>query len=217
MGFKEGTGKLMVFIFTIIFNIGVIASCCSPQWIILTASEVNAQNQEQIEVQYGPFYSQTRTCTGSECTGWGKSVDISDCKYVEGSSGKLCNHLNTWRTLAICCLIIVLIGGFLVLAGCCCQCLTCGCVGNSMDCIVNMLFWIEVVLSIVAWSFVISFVNIIRDAPQILSTGYLWGFWVFISSGTILGAIYAITADWAAESSFFRSFFRCLTCRCNKD
>lgn len=89
------------------------------------------------------------------CTSWeSKSLDLSDCESVTGSGEKkICNHLATWRVTGMLCLILVLIGGGLVCAASCCQLVTCGCCGNSLTCISNVLFWLEVVLSIVTWSF----------------------------------------------------------------
>jgi len=54
------------------------------------------------------------------------------------------------------------------------------------------------------------------------SSEYQWGFWLFIASGTIMGAMSAVMADWAAEDSALRGIWRCVlctvTCRmCRKD
>lgn len=219
MGCKEGIGKFLVWIFTAFFAAGVIASCCAPQWIGLSSTPDSSSPLETINVQYGPFYSQVQACSDGVCQGWDKqTISLTDCETIsDGSKNTLCTHLNTWRTMASICLALVVVGGCLVLAACCCQAFTCGCCGGSLDCIANVLFWIEVILSIVGWSFTIASVQVIKDAPNVNSVGYLWGFWVFIFAGTVGGALAAVTADWAAEDSVMRTIFRCLTCRCRKD
>ena len=86
----------------------------------------------------------------------------------------------------------------------------------------NFLFWVEVILSIVVWSFAISSLSLIKSSPSVSSSGYQWGFWLFIATGTVVGALAAWMADWAAEDSFAREFWHCikaiLLCRmCRKD
>ena len=168
-----------------------------------------------------PFLPQInfRTCVeGPEgqtetCGKWvQKTVDLSDCDSVGQDVEKLCGQLATWRSMGIICLILVLIGGGLVFMASCCQIVTCGCCGNSLTCISNLIFWVEVVLSIVAWSFAISSLKLIETGPTVTSTEYQWGFWLFLFSGTVFGALAAITADWAAEDSFLRGIFHCFTC-----
>ena len=179
-------------------------------------------------MQFGPFYGMSRTCVrrdggASSCSSWETTaIDLSDCEKVDDPSSsidleKLCNQMNTWRSLGIACLCLVLIGGMLVFAASCCQIVTCGCCGNSLTCVSNVLFWIEVILSIVCWSFAISSLHIIKDAPSVTESGYEWGFWVFIATGTVVGALAAWMADWAAEDSCLRGVWHCITCRsCRK-
>jgi len=217
---KRGTGKCLVFFFTIAFNIGVIVSCSAPSWISFTAT-TSDDASSSLEVYYGPFYSQSRTCADDgQCSEWIlNSIDLSDCESIEDSDdlATLCTRLNTWRSLAIVCLILVVLGGGLVFMGSCCQAATCGCCGNSLDCIANVLFWTEVVLSVVVWSFAISSVNLIATGESVVQTGYEWAFWVFLVFGSIVGGIAAAMADWAAEDSFLRGIWRLLTCHsCRK-
>jgi len=220
---KQGTGKCMVFFFTVIFALGVTISTLSPNWIGFHAEDKTREGVT-IQIEYGPFYGQSRHCTSildavsgntiTTCTGWeSKEVNLDDCdKIGDSSEEKLCNHLATWRVMGVFCLLLTLGGAGLVLAASCCQCLTCGCCGNSLTCISNVLFWAEVLLSIVTWSFTISSYRLIKGAATVSSTEYQWGFWLFIASGTILGAIAAWMADWAAEDSALRGIWQCLTC-----
>lgn len=219
---KRGAGKCLVFFFTIVFGLGVIIATSSPNWISFVATKGTTSS----EVEWGPFYGQHRTCTltdgtNTSCGSWKqKTVDLSDCEDVPGDSDdvqKLCSHLATWRSTGIICLILVLIGGGLVFMASCCQVVTCGCCGNSLTCISNMLFWIEVILSIVTWSFSITSLKMIKTHPSVTSTAYQWGFWLFIASGTICGALAAWMADWAAEDSCLRGAWNCILCRpCRK-
>ena len=147
-----------------------------------------------------------------------KSVDLSDCEAVQGSNSipdddlkTLCNKISTWRSTGIICLILMLVGGGLVFAASCCQMVTCGCCGNSLTCIANVLFGIEVILSIVTWSFAISSLRFIKSGPSVTSTEYQWGFWLFLVSGTIAGALATWMADWAAEDSCLRGIWQCIT------
>lgn len=218
---KQGTGKCLVWVFTIMFGLGVIISTASPNWIAFAADgSVGNEGGDKIsnEVEWGPFYGQYRTCTGTTCDAWvTKSFDIDDCSSVGDDLTKLCNHLNAWRSLGILCLCLMLIGGGLVLAASCCQMITCGCCGNSLTCISNVLFGVEVILSIAAWSLAITSLREIKTSPAVTSSGYQWGFWLFIASGTILGALAAWMADWAAEDSCLRGIWHCITCRsCRK-
>lgn len=230
---KRGAGKCLVFFFTIAFGLGVIISTSSPNWIGFTADSLTRENESR-EVAWGPFYGQYRTCTTQEdgsakCGKWKmKTVDLSDCEVidnsnVEGDLRTLCNHVATWRSTGIMCMILMLIGGGLVFAASCCQMVTCGCCGNSLICISNVLFGIEVVLSIVTWSFAIASLKLIETGPSVTSTEYQWGFWLFLISGTIIGGLATWMADWAAEDSCLRGILRCITChsyresRGNKD
>mmetsp|Transcript_5257 Transcript_5257/g.11933 ORF Transcript_5257/g.11933 Transcript_5257/m.11933 type:complete len:230 (+) Transcript_5257:86-775(+) len=216
--FKQGTGKCLVFFFTILFGLGVTISTLSPNWItFVTTDETRGGSYD--EVEWGPFYGQFRTCTGGDggsCGKWQtKSLDTSDCDSIEGYDDiqTLCRHLNTWRITGILCLCLVLIGGGLVFAASCCQMVTCGCCGNSLTCISNVLFWAEVLLSIVTWAFAISSLSLIKAGPSVSSSGYQWGFWLFLFSGTVFGAIAAWMADWAAEDSALRGIWQCITCK----
>ena len=57
----------------------------------------------------------------------------------------------------------------------------------------------------------------IKNATGVLDSSYQWGFWTFIACGTVLGAMAACMADWAAEDSALRGIWHCLTCRsCRK-
>ena len=163
------------------------------------------------------YYFIYSTCdeTLSTCGSWeSKSIDLSDCESIQdGAEEKLCNHLNTWRITGILSLIAVLIGGGLVFAASCCQMVTCGCCGLS-----NVLFWIEVILSIVTWAFTISSLNLVKDGANMVSdSGYQWGFWLYILCGTIIGALSAWMADWASEDSCLRGVWYCILCKhCRK-
>mmetsp|Transcript_13917 Transcript_13917/g.23175 ORF Transcript_13917/g.23175 Transcript_13917/m.23175 type:complete len:239 (-) Transcript_13917:1470-2186(-) len=228
---KRGSGKCLVFFFTIAFAIGVVVACSAPSWISFAASLPDADAGQTLEIHWGPFYGQSRVCsevTGSEeddCTKWKmKTIDLSDCEAIPETTesddvdlAKLCTRLTSWRSLAVVCLILVVIGGCFVFAGSCCQALTCACCGNSMDAVANVLFWFEVVLSIAAWSLCINSLSLIRNSPSVTETSYEWAFWVFVVFGTIIGGVAATMADWAAEGSCLRWFFRCITCRKKDD
>lgn len=220
---KRGMGKCMVFFFTIVFGLGVVISTSAPNWIGFVSTVPETNPVEKTYVNWGPFYGQYKTCTESPdgqsqtCSKWKqRSFDLSDCDTIGDNKGdnikKLCGQLGTWRSMAIICLILVLIGGGLVFMASCCQMVTCGCCGNSLTCISNVIFWIEVVLSIVAWSFTISSLKLIATAPSVTHTEYQWGFWLFLFSGTVFGAMAAWMADLAAEDSCLRGAFHCLTC-----
>lgn len=173
------------------------------------------------------------TCTQSgdgqstTCSKWTQAtVDLSDCNKVEDNNDsatpieeqeKLCRHLATFRSTGMICLILVFIGGCLIFAATFCQVVTCGCCGNSLTCIANLLFWVQVVTSIVCWSFAISSLKQIETRPGVTSSAYQWGFWLFIFSGTVFGAIAAWMADWAAEDSCLRGAWHCMTCCFRKD
>jgi len=225
---KQGAGKCLVFFFTIAFGLGVTISTLSPNWIAFAATD-KENNSQSHQVEWGPFYGQYRTCSESVnqdgttrlfCDEWtSNAVDLSDCESIEESDdlAKLCRHLATFRSTGIICLILVLIGGGLVFAASCCQMVTCGCCGNSLTCISNVLFSLEVLLSIVTWSFAISSLRIIKTGPQVTNSEYQWAFWLFIATGTIVGALAAWMADWAAEDSCLRGIWHCVTCRsCRK-
>ena len=88
------------------------------------------------------------------CGPWSfRAINPQDCADVQSDLEKLCNQMDTFRGVGIVCLILTFIGGVLVLAATCCQTLTCGCCGNSLTCVTNVLFGLETMLSIVAWSF----------------------------------------------------------------
>ena len=139
------------------------------------------------------------------------------------------------------CLFIVIGTAIMVGVAFCTQCVTCGCCGGSIDMIAMICYWVEVALSIVTWSFCISVVTIIRDQEftdilteeaqnlaqveevmDITEGHFLWGFWVFIFSGTVMGAVCATFADWAADGSCLRMIKNLITgvvsclCCCKK-
>ena len=145
-------------------------------------------------------------------------ISKDDCQQIETadiSTTKFCKNLMSWRVFSQICGIITLITAALVLAGFCCNCVTCGCCGGSFDQIAVFGYWIEVFLSIVAWSLALSVMFILRGFEGVESN-VLWGFWLFLVSGTICGGICATLADWAAESSLLKCLFDILCC-CFKD
>mmetsp|Transcript_8047 Transcript_8047/g.17450 ORF Transcript_8047/g.17450 Transcript_8047/m.17450 type:complete len:254 (-) Transcript_8047:57-818(-) len=228
---KRGTGKCLVFFFTIIFGLGVIISTSAPNWIAFTVDDLENTKLSH-DVEWGPFYGQYRTCTTDEngnvnCEKWTqKTVDLSDCEAIQGTDAAelkaLCDKLGTWRSTGIICLCLVLIGGCLVFAASCCQMVTCGCCGNSLTCISNVIFGTEVVLSIVSWSFAIASLKDIKEGPSVTHSAYQWAFWLFIATGTVVGALATWMADWASEDSCLRGISNCIcgiiTCRmCRKE
>lgn len=56
---KQGTGKCLVFVFAILFGLGVTISTLSPNWIAFVATDVETP-QIAHEVEWGPFYGQYR-------------------------------------------------------------------------------------------------------------------------------------------------------------
>lgn len=122
----------------------------------------------------------------------------------------ICRQNTAWRALAELCFFIVVGTAILVAAATFTQCLTCGCCGGSFDQLAMVLCYIEVILSIACWSIVISVVTMIRgedfqtivveeyetlsqisnvtdieSALNNVSQGnFLWGFWLFMISGT---------------------------------
>uniref|UniRef100_A0A7R9W1U4 Uncharacterized protein n=1 Tax=Pseudictyota dubia TaxID=2749911 RepID=A0A7R9W1U4_9STRA len=124
---------------------------------------------------------------------------------------------NTWRITAIICFIAQFVTAALVCMGACCQAFTCGCCGASLDLLAMIIYWIEVILSIVAWSFAIVANNMVNNANvEGVGGGYEWAFWLFIVTGTILGAICAMLTSWASDDSIIRKCFRCVFCCCRK-
>eukprot|EP00566_Odontella_aurita_P023317 CAMPEP_0113565964 /NCGR_PEP_ID=MMETSP0015_2-20120614/22463_1 /TAXON_ID=2838 /ORGANISM="Odontella" /LENGTH=205 /DNA_ID=CAMNT_0000468207 /DNA_START=159 /DNA_END=773 /DNA_ORIENTATION=- /assembly_acc=CAM_ASM_000160 len=205
MDFKSGTGKCCILAFSLAFSLGFWISIFSPSWLTLAYrdSSGGVVDGGYVESRLGPFYGQTRTCTSEGvCFGWQAAViDISDCDAVKANSGELlgdyCLMTNTWRGLAICCFVIQFFAALLICLGVTCQAFTCGGCGASFDLIAMLLFWIEVFVSIVAWSFGIVSVNMVNNSEiEGVSSGYEWGFWLFIATGTILGAICAWLTDW---------------------
>uniref|UniRef100_A0A7S1YTP6 Uncharacterized protein n=1 Tax=Trieres chinensis TaxID=1514140 RepID=A0A7S1YTP6_TRICV len=226
MGFKSGTGKCLVIIFSVLFSCGVIASVHAPDWMKLTS--INEEDDSTtLYSNYGPFYSMNRTCDEANCTEWeSRAISTGDCERIVTYTGqvdgdKLCSHVEIWRTISIVCFLIVILSGLFVLAATCCECFTLGCCGESFHLVAMFLFWIEVSLSIVAWSFVISSMRFIQDAPQVDEASYGWSFWLFIFSGSVLGAICATLADWAAEDSIcvkcYSCFKKIFCCCCGGD
>ena len=166
------------------------------------------------------------TCTVDDeskyCGDWEiRVVDFSDCDVVvdadAGERETLCSQLITWRSTGIMCLLLAVIGGGFVFAASCCQVLTCGCCGNSLDCISNVLFGLEVLLSIVTWSVAVSTLRLIRAEPPVTSSEYQWPFWLFLGSGTVMGALATWMADWAAEDSCLQGVWHCVTCHKRKE
>ena len=52
---------------------------------------------------------------------------------------------------------------------------------------------------------------------MVSDSGYQWGFWLYILCGTIIGALSAWMADWAAEDSCLRGVWHCILCKhCRK-
>jgi len=212
------TGKLLVVLLSIVYGLGVIISASSPNWVGFSATD-RENTDITHEVNYGPFYGQSRECRGGICGPYNtRSIDLSDCEDVQSDNAeKLCGQLNTFRSVGILCLILVVIGGCLVAAATCCQMVTCGCCGNSLTCVSNVLFGSEVVLSIVSWSFAIASLQTIKTGPNVNITEYQWGFWLFLISGTILGALATWMADWAADDSCLRSIWHIITCRSRRN
>jgi len=243
MGCKACLGRYGLLVAAVLFTCGVISSTVSPSWVSTTIDD----GRQKSEIEFGPFYSRTRTCTyltvdmsEQDCTDWETDEISGDCDSDFVTSGsnstaevqaKLCRQQNTWRILAMLCLFIVVGTGIMVLLASFTQCLTCGCCGGSFDTIASIAYWIEVALSIVSWSFCISVVTIINDSSftdlvqeeasnivqledvtGLVEGNFLWGFWIFIASGTVLGAVCATLADWAGEGSILQ----CLFC-CNKN
>jgi len=212
---KECAGKWGIIFFATAFTCGVIASVAGAGWIS-TSYKLDDGSGSITQQQLGPFYSQVRVCDNSDppvCPDW-TSVEISmdDCNLIpkeDGNTSKFCNNLNTWRVCTILCSIITFITACLVLAGFLCTCVTCGCCGGSFDQIAVLGYWIEVLVSIIAWSFAISVMYILRGFEGV-DSNLSWGFWLFVASGTIFGGICATLADWAAESSILKRLCCCL-------
>ena len=55
---KQGTGKCLVFFFTIVFVLGVTISTLSPNWITFVGKDPSSAGTT--EVQWGPLYGQYR-------------------------------------------------------------------------------------------------------------------------------------------------------------
>mmetsp|Transcript_46771 Transcript_46771/g.69180 ORF Transcript_46771/g.69180 Transcript_46771/m.69180 type:complete len:224 (-) Transcript_46771:109-780(-) len=211
MGFKEGTGKLCVFFFSIAFSAMLATSMLSPSWLSVTSVDTSESTvfPDTVEANFGPFYGQVRTCKSTGCLPWvTKSVNIEDCSTLEDGNVELCDHFVTWRAIAIICFIIGLGTQFFIFAGCCCQSLTCGCCGNSLSFIGMLGYWVVALLSIISWSFVISSVAIMRDDG--IEVAYMWGYWLFVAAATALGAICGTLADWASEDSWLSGIFGCI-------
>lgn len=237
-------GRYGLLVCSVVFCIGMLVSTLTPSWI---SSEIeNPTTGSTTIIEFGPFYSRSRDCTPlsldangevteEECTDWvGDEIDNDDCHAFSDSEEikeKICKQHNTWRYLAMLCMLIVLVTSILVAAATCTQCVTCGCCGGSFDMIASIAFWVEVLLSIVAWSFCVSVVTILRgeaftdllveeaeniggiqEVTDIADGNFLWGFWIFILSGTIIGALCATFAGWAAEGSFLNCLVDAVAC-----
>lgn len=243
MGCKECIGRYGLIVSAVIFTLGVLVSSTTPSWIsTIIDNPITGFTQE---IEFGPFYSRNRNCsyvadatTGNEtaeCSDWEtKEMENDDCESFSGDADvaeKICRQHNTWRILAMLCFIIVVGTGIMVLVATLTQCVTCGCCGGSFDMIAMIAYWLEVVLSIVCWSFCISVVTIIQDVDfldlateeaeniagltkvdDLVNGSFLWGFWLFIFTGTIMGAVCATLADWAAENSCLRLITNCVAC-----
>ena len=234
MGCKECLGRWGLPIFTILFCTGVLLSTSSPEWIKTTkdpAFDSGGVSVVTFEYDFGPFYSRNRTCDPRNgCRDWNyNEVSQEDCDWVvndinydnaaslellqdNSTSAKLCRQNTTWRAMAMICWIIVIVAGVLVLLACCIQGLTCGCCGGSVDFIVMILYSVEVACSIVAWSFTISTVYLLRDLEDTESAEFGWGFQLFIISGTILGLVCMTLSDWASEGSILKCLSDCCKC-----
>lgn len=216
MGFRSGTGKVLIVAFSIAFGMGVTIAVLSPSWI---AFQVAALEQDDdysfLEVHYGPFYGQKRTCVADDCSRWRfDSLHLNDCDDIsgdEGRSGKVCRLLLAWRSIAIIFFIFIAGSGIFVWAGAWCQAFTCGCCGGSVDVAVMIIYWFEVLLSIIAWSLVISAVNEVKKFDRIMDSSYEWGFWMFLVFGTFVGIACAVLAGWASENSMVMKIYAAIT------
>jgi hypothetical protein len=119
--------------------------------------------------------------------------------------------LVAWRSIAIIFFIIIAGTGLFVWAGAWCQAFTCGCCGGSIDVAVLLIYWFEVLLSIIAWSLVISAVNAVKKYDEIIDSNYEWGFWMFLVFGTFLGIACAVVAGWASENSMVIKIYAAIT------
>lgn len=242
MGCKECLGRYGLLACSIIFCIGMIVSTSTPQWI---STEIKQSTKSRTVTEFGPFYSRSQDCVVvnldsnfepiEECTKWEQTeIGEDDCgTFLSGNqdqdlADKICRQHNTWRYIAMCCMFIVVVTSVLVAVATFTQCLTCGCCGGSFDYLASIAYWIEVGLSIVAWSFAISVVMLIRgetfqglveseaeeieELEDIAKGSFLWGFWLFAFTGTIVGMFCATFASWAADGSILS----CLTCCCRK-
>jgi hypothetical protein len=239
---KECLGRYGLMVTAVLFSLGVVISTVSPSWISQSLQNYPTTGQSMV-VEFGPFYSRNRTCTSADdestCAPWGPSgINADDCNYFKlavsdpDTQDKLCTQNNAWRVMAMFCNFIVVGTAILVGVATFTQCLTCGCCGGSFDVIAMIAYWIEVVLSIIAWGLCISVVTILRgeDVQDIVleefqniqnaqdiedfevGSGFLWGFWLFIFSGTFMGALSAIFADWASEGSLLKCLGNCVLC-----
>ena len=179
---KECAGKWGIIFFATAFTIVVFASVSASDWVSASSGRV--------QQQLGPFYSQVRVCDYSDppvCPDDWTLVELSmdDCYSISTETLtdtiKLCNNLYTWRLFTILCSIITFITACLVLVGFI-NCVTCGCCGGSFDQIAVLGYWIEVLVSIVTWSFAISVRYTLRELYGI-DSDLLWGFWLFVASG----------------------------------
>jgi hypothetical protein len=239
MGCKSFLGRYGLLVFSIVFCIGMLISTVSPSWV---STDIHYSTRLRTVTEFGPFYSRSRDCTVvgldedfepiEECTDWvDNEIDNDDCKAFSDDEDlieKVCRQHNTWRVLAILCMLIVGVTSILVAVATCTQCFTCGCCGGSFDWFASIAYWIEVGLSIVAWSFTISTVTTLRgesfqglleaeaenieEVDDVLEGNFLWGFWLFIFSGTFVGSLCAIFAGWAAEGSLASCFTNCVAC-----
>jgi hypothetical protein len=237
---KECLGRYGLMVTAVAFSLGVVISTVSPSWISQSMQEPTTG--QYMVVEFGPFYSRNRTCTSADdestCAPWGQSgINSEDCEYFKmavsdpDTQDKLCTQNEAWRILAMFCNFIVVGTAILVGLATFTQCLTCGCCGGSFDVIAMIAYWIEVLLSIVAWSLCISVVSILRgedvqdivwgevqniqdmqSAQNIVDGNFLWAFWLFLFSGTVMGALCAVFADWASDGSLLKCLGNCVAC-----
>lgn len=204
---------------SIAFIAGVFSSVVAPDWILLRSAPDPNQNNVYIEAEIGPFYSQGRSCVNyfntTMCSDYmTKALATNDCQnYDFGGSNaphKLCDQLNIWRFLAWICLVLVVFNGLCVFGGGIIEFITCGCLGGSLDFIAMVISGLEVVTSIVAWSFAISSMYLFRGFLTDAKVELGWGFGLFVGCGTLLGVLSASLLEVASEDSRLAKLFnRC--------
>jgi len=257
--FTRFIGRYGLIVTSIIFVGGVLISTSSPSWV--ETHTTLGGGTTVLETQFGPFFSRNRTCMTtasgqvanetSDCNDWTTGgIEADDCQMFVGTDAqytpevedKLCQQFTAWRVLAEMCVLIVVGTGIFVAVATLTQCITCGCCGGSFQLIAMWLCWLEVILSIAAWSLVISTVSMMRNEDiltvlqeegnavydataaaissenamameAVYTEGYfLWGFWLFMVCGTVFGIFSAILADWASDGSLLKCVSNILCC-----